>query len=563
MPLGRQFENTYWEDPSTGETKSWSRRRNENGLPDNRPSINSPEGLSEAPHQGMLFHPETATGRRDDPLIPISRRKNAAMRALGLNQGVAAYRKRASSMLGDDYRNRPPSLSSTVSDMVGAREALVNSPIPIQELERINAHIAVNPREGLQYAESQNGRIRLSRTHNLVPVEIPEQQVPVTTPSTEPVFNPSFWKWYNKYGDNIEYEGRANIAIDPVHYTNVTDEEGNSKRNGHSSIWHNPETGHSGSFRDVIKHVSGDEDGEGSIEGNFDLLERSGYIPNIFPGKGKPSKNHHASDFNVETMNWETDRYGSKSMHSRWKPGEVTYKTQPARTEYRNGPPTVNSEVLIHEIGHSRDPGVKFRDYDNSSHITREGGWQTGRRGRMSWQNDARLSTADPLYEGTADGYADRHATEESKYYAGSGDMYEDAVQRAPMSSGYGVDSKKWKNKTHKALYVAARAHARASERGVETSTPNRTALMHELTKAEGNDPKKLDPTKNRKHLEEGNTMMLGHMYETMPHIRAHLEANGLTDVAKKAHKAYTTRVQAIEDAKYKETRGEQLSFDF
>lgn len=533
MALGKQFENTAWEDPETGIVHSWTRETDEQGVRSASPTYRqnaSDEELSG--HQMSLFHPAMGTGLRDDPLVPISRRKNAAARALGVEK-VDPYLSRAYSMLGNEFnrRSNPISKKTAIKDMVGAREALVDSFAPIEEIDRMRAPIAVNPRGGTQYAEEHNGRIRLSRIYNNRRVEIPERQVPVTSASNEPIHNPNFWKWYDKHGDNLTLEGKYAITVDPL-------SRGDNPR---TSMWHNPETGHTGTYQEVRDHIGGVE---GDTEGTLRDLESAGYFPNIFPGKSKPSSKHSADDFSAETESWETGNFNSRSLHARWKPGDVTFRTEPARTEVVRGPASVNEQVLMHEIGHTRDPIVDD-PYTTRTHITQES--KRSNRYRSGWSPEKRLSTADPVNEGLADGYADRFAPVDRRYrghYAGHGGSYEDFITdpSTEMESGYGVENTKWKNRTHRALYVAARAHARSSDTAVETGTINRDELMRSLAVANWDDPDKYDPKHNRKHLEEGNTMALGYMYQNMPHIRAHLEHHGLDDVAKKAHSAYLER---------------------
>lgn len=531
MALGEQFENTSWEDPETGIVHSWTRERNADGTLNSAPTYRqnaSAEDLKD--HQSLLFHPATGTGLKEDPLVPISRRKNAAARALGVEK-VEPYTKRAYSMLGEYGRNNPISKKTAIKDMVGAREALVDSFAPIEEIERINAPIAVNPREGSQYAEEHSGRIRLSRVYKTREVEVPERQVPVTSTSNDPVHNPNFWKWYDKHGDNLTPEGRYALTVDPV--TRYGDDT-------RTSMWHNPETGHTGTFEEVRQHLDIADDG---IEDSLDYLQSKGYFPNIFPGKSKTSAKHSSDDFSAETESWETGNFGNRSLHARWKPAEVTFRTEPARTEIVRGAASVNERVLMHEIGHTRDP-ILDDPYTTRTHIVQES--KRSNRHRSGWSPERRLSRGDPVNEGLADGYADRFAPSapRGRHYAGHGEEYEDAITdpSTEMDSGYGITSGSWKNKTHKALYVAARAHARSSDTAVETGTINRDDLMRSLAKANWDDPDKYDPKHNRKHLEEGNTMALGYMYQNMPHIREHLEHHGFGDVARQAHGAYLDR---------------------
>lgn len=91
MPLGPQFSNTYWEDPTSKSVKSSTELPTPEGaLPtatQRTPQIAEGFGTSATP-QGMLFSPHAYTGLKDDPTVPAVQRMsviNKSMRLPGLD----------------------------------------------------------------------------------------------------------------------------------------------------------------------------------------------------------------------------------------------------------------------------------------------------------------------------------------------------------------------------------------------------------------------------------------------------------------------------------------------
>ena len=136
MALGKQFENTYWNNPETGKNQSWEREV-EDGVPAAAPTFRK-DGFGnfgdavKAPSQGMLFHPLTGTGRKEDPLVPLSEREDAVRTALNLND-PKEYRTHASYNL-----KKRISSATAASDSKVLTRGLVDSGMSIDEIKKSN-----------------------------------------------------------------------------------------------------------------------------------------------------------------------------------------------------------------------------------------------------------------------------------------------------------------------------------------------------------------------------------------------------------------------------------------
>jgi hypothetical protein len=144
--------------------------------------------------------------------------------------------------------------------------------------------------------------------------------------------------------------------------------------------------------------------------------------------------------------------------------------------------------TLAHEWGHREDsPDGKGEDH---SHTRLEGAMYD--KGRMH---------VSPYMEGTADGYMERYSEPHSNIKwegdpkgmrkavgynrrheavldpAQREDRHLDLWRKTGELSGYGVDSKHWKNKQEMALYAAARLHVASGGKSAIDSLPNMTEL--------------------------------------------------------------------------------------
>jgi hypothetical protein len=548
MALGKQFENTYWEDPATGETKSWTREKDPAGVPRVSPTKRtnaSDEELSG--HQGLLFHPATATGTKDDPLVPLERRETAASIALGLtdiDEYKGRVRRKANVKISDH-------MARTDAELL--RNSLVNSETPIKEIENTRVSAYLNPRRnrGGGFAETYSDNIMIGKEKRLRSVVIPEHTIKVTKPSDTPIHNPKFWDWHDKTTEAEELT--ANDIMYRMH----------NKGDIH---WQNPETGESLKHEEALSktvwegtpvygpQLPGIREGDNryysdynldkhgplsdidsdrvkiasghipEIEG-LDKLREEGFVPNIFPGAGKPTAKVHTNpSFTVE-RNYANERgdYPIARVHTRFVPGEVSERVVPEETKWEKVP-HIDQSTLVHEIGHQNDVNIGDA-YSNNFRRTK---------------NFDRYAFADPLHEGLAGGREDRYAT---SAHGGMGDMYEDVLHdpndpARAMKRSYGVDHAQWKNKTHKALYVASRVASRTGDNGRDQYTSR-----EEIAKSLGMTPDKpyreVSSYENQEHSEAVNKMALGHMLTTTPSLMKHLREQGLYDTGKQARSAY------------------------
>jgi hypothetical protein len=556
MALGKQFEDTYWEDPSTGETKSWTREKDTAGVPHRGPTTktNAPDDELSG-HQGILFHPATATGTKDDPLVPLERRETAASLALGITD-IDAYKSRV-------QRGANVKISDNMArtDAELLRNSLVNSMTPTREIENTKVSAYLNPRRdrGGGFAETYSDKIMIGKQKTGKWETIPERTVKVTKPSDTPIYNPKFWDWMRSNTNMHDSEIQSEQILN---YTMGDDAPHNAYK-GVNVHWQNPETGETVRGEDAIEKATSrtygpllkvkpensswwrdDYDPEehgpydpndpkfeissGKETVNAENLERAGFVPNIFPGEGKPSKKVHVDKrFEIEKRyNIEREREINAKMHTRFVPGEVSEKVVPEEQKWTKTP-HISQGTLVHEIGHKQDEYIDDR-YSHRNRFTK---------------NYSRYGFADPLEEGFADGRRDRYATAPQ---GGMGDMYEDVLHdpndpTRSMKRGYGVDHAQWKNKTHKALYAASRVAARTGDNGRD-QYPSREKLSKSLGMPlnTGNDSRYgVRDHENHEHAEDVNKMALGHMVTTTPSLMKHLREQGLYDVGKQARSAY------------------------
>jgi hypothetical protein len=527
MALGKQFEDTYWEDPSTGETKSWTRRGKDPArVPDRSPTTktNAPDDELSG-HQGILFHPATATGTKDDPLVPLERRETASNVALGLTD-IDAYKSRVQRKANVKISDN---MARTDADLL--RDSLVNSETPIREIENTKVSAFLNPRRdrGGGFAETYSDTIMIGKQKRGKWETIPESKALKTTPSDRPIANPKFWDWYDK-NINRDQEDASEGLLSHTEgtikkYGYHTKEDG-TRSHGQYGVpsnanirWQHSRTGEVLENSDAIKKA----------EGNVENLRGLGFVPNLFPGKGKSSNKVHAGDtFDfTKGYSYTKDEATTSKMHSRFEPESVEEVTIPEKDKYTKTP-HIDQGTLVHEIGHQRDEHMDDR-YSHRNRFTK---------------NYSRYGFADPLEEGFADGRRDRYAT---ALHGGMGDMYEDVLHdpsdpTRSMKRGYGVDHAQWKNKTHKALYVASRVAARTGDNGRD-QYPSREGLADSLdmplTTGRSDTRYGVRDPENKDHAEAVSAMALGQMLTTTPSLMKHLKGQGLHDVGKQARAAY------------------------
>jgi hypothetical protein len=548
MALGKQFENTYWEDPATGETKSWTREKDPAGVPRVSPTTktNAPDDELSG-HQGILFHPATATGTKDDPLVPLERRETAASLALGItdiDDYKGRVRRKANVKISDH-------MARTDAELL--RNSLVNSMTPTREIENTRVSAFLNPRRdrGGGFAETYSDTIMIGKEKRNKLEIIPEHTIKVTKPSDTPIHNPKFWDWHDKTTEAEELTAsdimyRMHNKGD-IHWNNpetgksLTPEESLSKTEWEGTPVYGPQRPgirlgdnryHSdydldkhGPLSDIdperVKIASGHIP---QIEG-LDKLREEGFVPNIFPGAGKPTAKVHTNPSFTVDRNYANERgdYPIARVHTRFVPGEVSEKVVPEEQKWTKVP-HISQSTLVHEIGHQQDDSIN----DAYSH------------GDRRTKNSDRYAFADPLKEGLAGGREDRYAT---SAHGGMGDMYEDVLHdpndpTRAMKKSYGVDHAQWKNKTHKALYVASRVASRTGEDGRD-QYPSREKIAESLGMTPDKPYSRVSTYDNHDHSEAVNKMALGHMLTTTPSLMKHLKGQGLHDVGKQARSAY------------------------
>lgn len=559
MSIGRQFENTYWEDPRTGETHTWTRSPDVKGIiPSHRPlhQIDAADALAspERPLQGLLFHPLTGTGLSGDPMSPPEVRRGIIQKALDLTD-VERYKKNLSSILrlNNRYRGRGGSVPTRahVSDAIAEShikrltDTLDNSEMPTHMIaSRVDKPVAtvLDPIPGRAWAEANGTAIRMTMpaSAGLRTVSSVEK---VKTPSSEPVANPKFW-------DQLD-RARRRVSRGDDHDVISADDAFK-----HATHWINPTTGHSMTQEEAERLPRVQESYE-ETPGLF--LRDWGYVPNLFPGKGKPESVKHAvgENIKIETGYGDYDRgkdYTHSTFHQRFKPGveeeRVVYKKVRQQTP-------LSETTMTHELGHAMDPNM-------SNNITHRGSYeispgrirywtdekQPGSRffgsakyhraaGRKPVRDAPDTASADPIEEAVADAYADRYTRYKGQFTDTLANV--EGRVRDFQRTGYTVGYSGWKNDLHRALYVATRYHTALSDDQPQ-QVPSRDAVLKGLPKSESRSIEKFNMGSNE-YLDTANKLVLGHMWHHMPHIRGVIKQAGYEKAALGAHAEYKKRM--------------------
>ena len=530
MPLGRQFRNTYWHDADgvmhVAEESA--------GLP-GEPAGSRPEMYTITPPektehhlQGMLFDPYTATGHRNDPLIPHEARMQAIKESLGLTD-VERYRARLGSMIkgqrvenlvrdenGDPvmtpgtgvYKRsitskRGPKAAQEDMDLIA--RTLDESDMPTHVIKSADSQAVLDPRSGRAYAEDHTGRFRLTTDTRKIEHVTPEQTVTRPTITRgEPLRNANFHSQINKV-DWDSYEGMHENLVEG----GDTGGYRQPKEKADVHFWH-PETGEE-------VHPSPDVS---DVENGGHIAERNLHA-NIWPGSGKTTDKVIATPFKVYNGIGRSGNEQFRTFHTRHAAvqGEPETVTIPAQVSYTTQK-TTSQSTITHELGHVRDPQTA----DPFSH-------------RIGLHHKA-----DPLEEGLADGHADRYTRHAGDYEEA---LHPDAPGRTEeilgRRSGYGVDYHHWKgDSVGRALYVAARTHAAMSDSGV-MEVPSRRSLARQfgIQTPERSRTSYGDNTSDREVVKMADTAVLGHMYHEHEHVRAALHNAGMGKVGEQAHAVY------------------------
>lgn len=188
-----------------------------------------------------------------------------------------------------------------------------------------------------------------------------------------------------------------------------------------------------------------------------------------------------------------------------------------------------NERTLAHEIGHTLEPPG---DEPQKEHIRRD------RRKNSQMRTD-------PVSEGYADSLMDR-----AHHYSGQFEKHLTNPQlRAKDISLTGYSSKYhlW-NAEERALYSAVRFHVAAHPERIEGMKNRRELERNLYGRFHFNNNLEVPTTK----------LMLGHMYENMPHVRPLLHELGFGRTSKKAHETFMSRTETPSAMRGSGWRGKQ-----
>jgi len=545
MTVGRQFENTFWEDPNTNETHVWTRGTPKpNITPSGRPlhqitnferngASSEDLGAGSQGLQGLLFHPLTGTGLKGDPMVPDAVRRGTIQKALDLTS-VEGYKKNLSNILGrvtsrSTRRNYAHKVErANISDK-GAEthirrltDTLDQSEMPTHIIAKKETptRTILDPLPGRAYAESSGAAIRLTTPHALKTKAVISKET-VNVPSDTPIGNPKFWDQLDKARNRGGGDEHNSISADDAFDL--------------ATHWVHPETGHvmTGEYAQNLPFVNDHPEAENPMQTPALLLRDWGYVPNLFPGKGNAAAKSHSVGKvgKIETGYGDFDRgdgYRGTTFHSRFTPGtKQEERTILKRVRHE---PALNQEIMVHELGHAMDPNI---------------GESTTNRGRYEYGRAKHRVIADPIEEGVADASADRY----TRYKGQFQDTLANNEQRLKdfQSNGYTINYSGWKNKTQSALYAATRYHtALADNMSHPQQMPNRDQIIDALPEQERNAVKSTRGSERfpgNQFLDTANSLALGHLYHHMPHVRGILKQAGLEDTALAAHADYKKRM--------------------
>ena len=491
MRYGEQYDNTYHlGDDGQVISHSFDDR--------GRPSTEPTEGRTE---QGMLFGPETATGRKDDPLVSSDERIAAIEDAYGLDK--------------ESHAARFQSVSGEKS--VGARKAenarkiaidsIYNSGIPIHEMRNDrNPKVVASPsskgvttgRAGGFYFPGRDlaySNIETFRTTERRTVNVPTAGDGTWIDNPKPMD----MREHRFYGFGDWEEGRADESNMPQPPTEAQMANHKAKKREvkqQRKDWKELAAEHGEEYRDFRGDTelripadkarelkqSGDLPPSLQDMGSYDLTHKPSkpyspkkrYADNMESWQDRrlareehgieehqlysqPAPEHNEKIYSQKigegykylVQGGDTDtEYWGRQKATEWEPQELTIHGT------KRG---VRESTMVHEIGHGRHLQGRSESASNRSYNRR----------------------ADPLEEGMADAYADRNA--------GSGQPTSRADLRDQIQNGggYGTDYRGWSNNTERALYAATRAiSARGQEKDIAWNQKQRS--VQEQTGREG-----------------------------------------------------------------------------
>lgn len=384
MPLGRQFEDTFFGESEYHRGKEYSGK----------------------PLQGMLFSPHTATGSKDDPLVPEEERRAQARTSYN-TEGMSRW-TRGSKKLESQQKM--------------LEEGVFQSGIPQHLLKDVKTRTRIVPSEGRAHYSPSSNMIKLNENvHGPKYQEVPAKTAPVYK-SGNPIPNPNFSR------DTRHIETEASPRSEFSAHGTFFNEKG--KRIPSSKI-------HDGDY------ALNNEQRKNLID---PLYLPEGHSANIFPGKGKDTNKYVTHSFKVEVgyrsdNSWKNDGYKIQWFHTRHEAiptGET--KEIPATRKRVSGGRSLSMSTLVHETGHHLDPNVgsNVRDKDSPDTVT----------------------------EAVADGFTDRFHHSRNEFEDSLSPSKERAQTISNPFRGYGTGHHSvGRNNVNKALYAAVRQHVSMGDR--------------------------------------------------------------------------------------------------
>ena len=418
---GPQWENTFWNGTDDeGNDVVHINDRTTNAVRTRTRSVEDAEAEG-GTQQGMLFHPATGTGLKDDPLVSPERRRSAIEKSYGLSDSPEDLAAQASAeqRFAATYKGRKALGNAEVKrNRELAIDAVDKSGLPIQviENERLNHPqvVSTDRSVGHRGTGTYADRIHTAIAQNRVTEDWTRERVARATEGGDLVRNPKPLKVYDMYDDTavheipgIPNEQELRDSLDGDDYT----EDDMAAALAAARHPFKPDVGHEHVFTspgDPTKFVS-EHLGQGDRRG---YQSGRGYV-------------------------YENPDYYTRRKATAWEeePTLVVEKKTKVRTP--------RPDVMAHELGHA----YHLQGSDND-------------RGRTP-------NGVDPLLEGVADGFEDHYHRykdypvaniSRSPYGRGDNRVFEDVESGENiLDTSYSSQSSNWTNNTQRALYAAMR----------------------------------------------------------------------------------------------------------
>jgi hypothetical protein len=497
MPLGRQFENTFFEGKDAA-PKYYTKLQDSNKeflktKPENKDdALFHTSAVTDQPepgihYQGMFFDPYAATGHRKDPLVPEEVRKQAFAKALHTND-TEEYTKNATIALGKSY-TPTPKRAKFATELIN--QTAFESGIPTHEIFKIDAKASLYPKQKIKNGGHFSDTTREIVVHEKKPIEkvIPGKVIPNGVKGA-PIPNPNF---------NKDIANKSGTYFSSEH------------------IWQHDlmNTGNRHVKLDLLDEKGVPYKWEGSEKENHDLTNLpKGHSVNVWPGKGEDTDKYIVTPFKIEGRGRVSNRYGDiaetyRTFHTRHE-RIPTEGTKTLFSTVKNGPSKISENALVHEIGHSLDPHVS------------------------SSKERMRYSNPDPVVEATADGYEDRFSHHKDRLQT----ALEPSARRATEIKQTSYGTNRWKSDTHKALYAAVRQHVSMADNNIHDITSRSQVFEKAGLKGRSGGLLKYPDEKQK-----ASELLLGHLYTHHSHVREVLGHLKLDHIGEKAANIYRSSV--------------------